>query len=156
MVQEGGQGLQQHPLAVLPFQRGQRRDQGRVQHLLVADRPDHYSAAVSSAPGFAPYSSVLYECYLGFPQTDREAYRKAETYPLATNLEAAYLLACGTVDHATWTDSLKMSEALIQAGKAHEFVALPGQFHAFDSLHDGYFWEKVGTFFRAHLGSGQD
>ncbi|WP_033287678.1 alpha/beta fold hydrolase [Amycolatopsis jejuensis] len=121
---------------------------------LAAERPDLYAAAVSSAPGFDPYSSVLYECYLGFPQTDRDAYRKAETYPLASSMEAEFLLACGTSDHATWTDSMKLSEALIRAGKAHEFVVLPEQFHGFDGVHDAYFWRKVTTFFRTHLQKG--
>lgn len=116
---------------------------------LAADRPDVYAAAVSSAPGFDPYSSVLYECYLGYPQLDRAAYRAAETYPLASRMEAAFLLACGTSDHATWTDSIKMSEALIRAGKQHEFVVMPGQIHGFDSVHDAYFWRKVIAFFQS-------
>ncbi|OZM70631.1 peptidase S9 [Amycolatopsis antarctica] len=118
---------------------------------LAAERPDVYTAAVSSAPGFDPYSSVLYECYLGFPQTDVDAYRKAELYPLASRLSAEFLLACGTIDHATWTDSIKMSEALIRAGKDHEFVVLPGQMHGFDAVHDSYFWRKVADFFGTHL-----
>lgn len=121
---------------------------------LAAERPDVYCAAVSSAPGFDPYSSVLYECYLGFPQTDREAYRAAENYPHASKLAAAFLLACGSSDHATWTDSMKMSEALIHAGKAHEFVVLPGQGHGFDSVHDAYFWRKVADHFDTHLREG--
>lgn len=118
---------------------------------LAADRPDVYTAAVSSAPGFDPYSSVLYECYLGLPQSNRAAYQKAETYPLADRMEAAFLLACGSSDHATWTDSMKMSEALIRAGKDHEFVVLPEQLHGFDSVHDTYFWRKVAAFFDTHL-----
>ncbi|PKW19186.1 S9 family peptidase [Saccharopolyspora spinosa] len=121
---------------------------------LAAERPDIYTAAVSFAPGFDPYSSVLYECYLGFPQTDRDAYRKAELFPLATQLSSEFLLACGTIDHATWTDSIKMCEALIRAGKEHEFVVLPEQPHGFDAVHDSYFWRKVAAFFRAHLQEG--
>lgn len=118
---------------------------------LAAERPDIYTAAVSSAPGFDPYSSVLYECYLGLPQTNRAAYRNAETYPLAERMQAAFLLACGSSDHVTWIDSMKMSEALIRAGKEHEFVVLPEQVHGFDSAHDAYFWRKVATFFHTHL-----
>ncbi|SEP47036.1 S9 family peptidase [Amycolatopsis saalfeldensis] len=121
---------------------------------LAAERPDVYTAAVSSAPGFDPYSSVLYECYLGFPQTDRAAYRKAEVYPLAAQLKAEFMLVCGSIDHATWTDAMKMSEALIRAGKDHEFVVLPEQMHGYDEVHDAYFWRKVAGFFRAHLQEG--
>ncbi|MEU9886718.1 DPP IV N-terminal domain-containing protein [Sphaerisporangium sp. NPDC051011] len=121
---------------------------------LAAERPDVYTAAVSSAPGFDPYSSVLYECYLGFPQTERSAYEKASCYPLAARMEAAFLLACGSSDHATWPDAMKMSEALIRAGRPHEFVVLPEQYHAYDTVHDGYFWQKVIGFFTTHLGAG--
>lgn len=118
---------------------------------LAAERPDVYAAAVSSSPGFDPYSSVLYECYLGFPQTDPAAYRKADVYPLAARMEAAFLLACGSSDHATWTDAMKMSEALIRAGKDHEFVVLPEQYHGYDSVHDSYYWRKVVDFLETHL-----
>jgi dipeptidyl aminopeptidase/acylaminoacyl peptidase len=121
---------------------------------LAAERPDVYTAAVSSAPGFDPYSSVLYECYLGFPQTDLPAYREADSYPLAARMEAPFLLAGGSSDHATWTDAMKMSEALIRAGKDHEFVVLPEQYHGYDSVHDSYFWRKVARFFETHLTAG--
>ncbi|MBB4688728.1 S9 family peptidase [Amycolatopsis jiangsuensis] len=118
---------------------------------LAAERPDVYTAAISSAPGFDPYSSVLYECYLGFPQTDAEAYREAALYPLADQLSAEFLIACGTIDHATWTDSVKMVDALIRAGKKHEFVLLSGQPHGYTSVHNSYFWRKAADFFRTHL-----
>lgn len=118
---------------------------------LSAERPDVYTAAVSSAPGFDPYASVLYECYLGFPQTDWEAYERADCLTLATQQQAAFLLACGSSDHATWSDAMKVSEALIRAGKHHEFVVLPEQYHGYDTVHDGYFWQKVQGFFAQHL-----
>jgi dipeptidyl aminopeptidase/acylaminoacyl peptidase len=118
---------------------------------LSAERPDVYTAAVSSAPGYDPFSSVLYECYLGFPQTDRAAYEKANCFPLAARMEAAFMLACGTSDHVTWTDSIKMSDALIRAGKHHEFVVLPEQYHGYASGHDSYYWQKVQRFFAQHL-----
>ena len=46
---------------------------------------------------------------------------------------------------------MKMSEALIRAGKEHEFVVLPEQFHGYDSVHDDYYWRKVQGFFAQHL-----
>lgn len=118
---------------------------------LLAERPDVYRAGVSSAPGFDPYSSVLYECYLGMPQDAPSAYDAANPLALADRLEGAFLLACGTSDHATWADAVTMSEALIRAGKGHEFVVLPGQYHGFDSVHDSYFWRKVAEFLAEHL-----
>jgi pimeloyl-ACP methyl ester carboxylesterase len=117
----------------------------------LAERPDIYRAAVASAPGFDPYGSVLYECYLGLPQDDIGAYEAARVVDLVGELRRPLLLACGTADHVTWTDAVKMSEALIRAGKDHEFVVLPEQHHNFQGEHDGYFWRKVARFFSSTL-----
>ncbi|HVT36937.1 MAG TPA: DPP IV N-terminal domain-containing protein, partial [Nevskiaceae bacterium] len=117
----------------------------------LAEHPDIYKAAVPFAPGFDPYSCVLYECYLGLPQDNPAGYRKADPYPLAAQLKGEVMLAGGTSDHATWTDALKMSEALIRAGKLHQFVVLPGQYHGFDSVHDDYFHRCFSAFFEQHV-----
>ena len=113
----------------------------------LVDRPDVYKAAASSAPGFDVYSLLLYEAYLGFPQENPEGYRAAEVFRRAGEVQGDYMIINGTADHFTFTDAIKMSEALIQAGKSHEFVVLPEQLHDYDKVHDGYFWRKVGDFF---------
>lgn len=118
----------------------------------LAERPDVYRAAVANAPGFDPYSCVLYECYLGFPQTDRAAYEAAQTLTLAGRIEGDLMIACGTSDHATWTDAVKMADALIRAGKSHEFVVLPEQIHGYESVHDGYYYRKLRDFFATAFG----
>ena len=117
----------------------------------LADRPDVYKAAACSAPGFDPFSSVLYECYLGLPQDNLDGYRFADPMPLAANVQGEVMLIGGTSDHATWTDAVKMSEALIRAGKQHEFVPLPEQYHGYDTMHDAYQWRKVASFFERTL-----
>lgn len=117
----------------------------------MAEHPEVYKAAVSQAPGYDPYASVLYECYLGLPHDNPAGYRKADALALAGRLQGEFMLACGTSDHATWTDAIKMSEALIRAGKVHEFVVLPEQYHGYDSVHDDYLWGKQAAFFRKHL-----
>ncbi|MEU9886715.1 prolyl oligopeptidase family serine peptidase [Sphaerisporangium sp. NPDC051011] len=94
---------------------------------------------------------MIYECYLGLPQDHPDAYEAAQTLTLAGQLQGELMIATGTSDHATWGDSVKMSEALIRAGKDHEFVVLPEQYHGFDSVHDRYFWRKAGGFFARHL-----
>jgi dipeptidyl aminopeptidase/acylaminoacyl peptidase len=119
----------------------------------LADRPDVYRAAVASSPGFDPYNLLLSECYLDLPHKNPDGYRFAETFPLAASLQGELLLAVGTSDHATWTDALKMSEALIRAGKQHEFVVLPEAYHGYGTVHDAYFRRKVAAFFAAHLGA---
>ncbi|HEY1366854.1 MAG TPA: alpha/beta fold hydrolase [Gaiellaceae bacterium] len=117
----------------------------------LVDRPDVYKAAASSAPGFDVYSLLLYECYLGLPQENPDVYRAAEVFRRAGEVRGEYMILNGTADHYTFTDAIKMSEALIQAGKSHEFVVLPEQTHEYDKVHDGYFWRKVGDFFHRAL-----
>jgi len=117
----------------------------------LVEQPDVYKAAVSFAPGFDPLSCVLYECYLGLPQDNPEGYRKADLYALAGQLQGELMLAGGTSDHATWTDAMKMSEALIRAGKLHQFVVLPEQYHGFDSVHNDYFHRCFSAFFEQHV-----
>jgi dienelactone hydrolase len=118
---------------------------------LAVDRPDVYRAAAAFAPGFDPYSSVLYECYLGLPLDNKAGYDFAQTLTRAPQLQGDLLLAGGTSDHATWTDAVKMSEALIRAGKQHEFVMLPEQYHGFDATHSAYFRTKLAAFFDRSL-----
>jgi dipeptidyl aminopeptidase/acylaminoacyl peptidase len=122
---------------------------------LIADRPDVYGAAVANAPGYDPYSSVLYECYLGLPQEPdgRSVYDAANALARAAAVTRPLLIACGTSDHATWTDAIKMSEALIQAGVEHEFVVLPEQYHGYDLTHDRYYYRKLASFFARHIGT---
>jgi dipeptidyl-peptidase 4 len=114
---------------------------------LLADRPDVYKVGVSSAPGFDPFSSVLYEAYLGLPQTDHAAYQAAQTLTLAPKVQGRLMIVCGTSDHATWTDAIKMSEMLIRAGKDHEFVVMPEQYHGYDQAHDTYMLRKATNLF---------
>jgi dipeptidyl aminopeptidase/acylaminoacyl peptidase len=122
---------------------------------LGADRPDVYAATVASAPGFDPYASVLYECYLGLPQEPggRAVYDAANALDLAASLTRPLLIAAGTSDHCTWTEAVKMSEELIQAGVEHELVTLPEQYHAYDIAHDRYYHRKLARFFATHLGT---
>lgn len=118
----------------------------------LADRPDVYKAAVAASPAFDPHAALLYECYLDMPQDNPDGYAFANPFPLAAKIEGALMLAAGTSDHGTWTDAVKMSEALIRAGKLHEFVLLPGQYHSYGNIHGAYFWKKAAEFFARHLG----
>lgn len=121
---------------------------------LLIEAPDVYRCAVSSSPGYDPYASVLYECYLGMPQDNPDTYREANAVALAGKLRGALMIACGTSDHLCWTDSMKMAEALIRAGKECDFVPLPEQVHGYDSRHDEYFDRKRAEFFAKHLQAG--
>jgi dipeptidyl aminopeptidase/acylaminoacyl peptidase len=118
------------------------------------DRPDLYRAAVTSAPGLNPYFAIVWECYLGgMPQHNRAAYEAADLFPLAANLQSELMIVAGTSDYYCWTDAVKLSEILIGAGKPHEFVVLPDQWHAYDASHERYYWHRAHDFFRRTLES---
>jgi dipeptidyl-peptidase-4 len=119
------------------------------------EAPDVYKVAVSQAPGYDPYASVLYECYLGLPQTNPAAYQAANVIALAPKLDRPLMIACGTADQMCWRDAMQMSEALIRAGKDFDFVVLPDQGHGFDSVHNDFYNRKLAAFFDQHLKFGQ-
>jgi len=118
---------------------------------LLLDAPEVYKCAVSSAPGYDPYSSVLYECYLGLPQKNPAAYQKANPLVLAHKLQGALMIVAGTSDNMVWRDAMNMADALIRAGKNFEFVPLPDQPHGYFSAHDAHFQRKLAAFFKEHL-----
>jgi dipeptidyl aminopeptidase/acylaminoacyl peptidase len=119
----------------------------------LTDRPDVYKHGISVSPAFDVFApvSVLYECYMGFPQENRAVYDAAQTFPLVEKLPGDFMIVCGPIDHVTWPDAVKMAEALIRAGKPHEFVVVPEQGHFFDPAHDRHFWRKVAEVFGRNL-----
>jgi dipeptidyl-peptidase-4 len=117
------------------------------------DRPDVYKAAVPMASGFDPMSSLLYECYLGLPQDNPQGYTFADCVSRAAQLTRPLMMICGTSDYTSWADNLRMTEALIRAGKDHEFVVMPEQGHGYDGPHDSYVWRKVQAFLSEHIGT---
>lgn len=123
---------------------------------LLLEAPEVYKCASSGAPGYNPWAMVLYECYLGFPQSDADVYRRADVVRLAPKLQGALQIVCGTSDHACWPDAMKMAEALIRSGKDFDFIAMPGQGHGFDTPHDAFYQRKRAEFFNRHLGSAQE
>jgi dipeptidyl aminopeptidase/acylaminoacyl peptidase len=123
---------------------------------LLLEAPDVYMCAASGAPGYNPWASVLYECYLGFPQTEPTAYGNADVVRLAPRLQGALQIACGTSDHFCWPDAMKLAEALIRVGKDFEFVVAPGQGHGFDTPHNEFYQRKRAEFFKRNLGVAEE
>jgi dipeptidyl aminopeptidase/acylaminoacyl peptidase len=124
---------------------------GHSAFRLAAERPDLYAAAICSGPGFDPWSSILYEPYLGLPQDDPAPYEAAACVSDAVRQQAEVLIVTGTADFFSFGDAVKVSEQLIRAGKQHELAILPGQLHSFDSAHDNYVGRKYAAFFARHL-----
>lgn len=122
------------------------------------DEPDLYRAGVSSAPGYDPYDAFIYEPYLdGIPSAqNRDAYEAALLYREAPRLKGRLQIIAGSDDVSVWHSSVKMSNALIEAGIDHEFVMLPEQHHAFSTLHERYAIDKmIGHFARYIRNAGE-
>jgi dienelactone hydrolase len=117
------------------------------------DNPDLYRAGVASAPGLDCYGVFLSEPYLGgAPGVDTKAfYEDADVFRDAPRLEGALMMAAGTNDVAMWHDAVKMTNALIEAGRPHEFVLLPEQYHVYGAKSLRYFVEKLVAFFDRHV-----
>ena len=110
-----------------------------------------YRAAVSSAPGYNPYSSLLYEPYLDLPERARDAYDFATPYRLAPQVKGRLMLVGGLADFATFPEFMRMSRALIDAGIDHDQVVLPEEGHGYTGVAEDYFIRKLADFFAKNV-----
>ncbi len=92
-------------------------------------RPDVFQAGVAGAPvvDFADYDTAYTERYLGTPQADAEAYRKTNVLTYAASLARPLLIMHGlTDDNVYFQNTVKLTQALIAAGKPYQLLLLPG------------------------------
>jgi dipeptidyl aminopeptidase/acylaminoacyl peptidase len=104
---------------------------GHFSFRCLAARSDVYHAAFSSAPGFSPWDSILYESYLDIPQVNKAGYDAGDCFPLAGQVTGALTLAAGTSDNMCFHDALEMSRKLMDHGVDHELIAVAGDGHAY-------------------------
>lgn len=99
----------------------------------VLRRPDVFRAAVAGAP---PTDRRLYdtyweERYLGHPDLAPEGYERSSLLPLAARLARPLLLVHGLADdNVAPAHTLRLSAALLAAGRPHRLLLLPGTGHA--------------------------
>jgi dipeptidyl aminopeptidase/acylaminoacyl peptidase len=113
--------------------------------------PETYHAAVSYAPHYDPWSSILYEPYIGVPVTDRAAYDDADLIKSAQKIARPLMILAGSRDDNVFSTSMKMTRALIEAGIDHEFVVIPDASHHFDGAEERYLMMKLTGFFERHV-----
>ncbi|MFJ5880256.1 prolyl oligopeptidase family serine peptidase [Kitasatospora cineracea] len=132
---------------------------GYFAALAVLRRPDVFHAASAGAPptDFRQYDTAYTERYLGLPQDNPAGYEADCLLGDAPGLRRPLLLVHGLADdnvHPSHT--LRLSEALTRAGRAHAVLPLPGASHM---LPDGAL-ERVAVqelaFFREKLGLGRE
>lgn len=101
----------------------------------VLRRPDVFHAAVAGAP---PTDRRLYDSYweerfLGHPDLAPEAYERSSLLPDAPGLTRPLMLVHGLADDNVYpAHTLRLSAALLAAGRPHRVLLLPGVNHRVD------------------------
>jgi dipeptidyl-peptidase-4 len=105
---------------------------GALAAIAVIRRPDVFHAAISGA---APHDQRLYdthwrERFLGLPQQNPEGYDRSSTITGAASLARPLLLIHGMADdNVVVAHTLRMSAALLAAGRPHQVLPLSSTTH---------------------------
>jgi dipeptidyl-peptidase-4 len=92
-------------------------------------RPDVFRAGGAGAPvvDFADYDTAYTERYLGTPQDDPAGYKASNVLTYAATLSRPLLIMHGlTDDNVYFENSVKLTQALLAAGKPYRLLLLPG------------------------------
>ncbi|MCH8342612.1 MAG: DPP IV N-terminal domain-containing protein [Planctomycetes bacterium] len=120
-----------------------------VRALLVA--PDFYHVGIAVAVNAAgTWESYLYEAWMDLPQLNKEGYEYGENLHLVDNLKGKLLMIIGTSD-GHFKHTMKMVDALIQAGKPYDLIVLPEQGHGFTGASGTVVEESIRRYFQEHL-----
>jgi dipeptidyl-peptidase-4 len=130
---------------------------GSLAALAVLRRPDVFHAAVAGA---APTDLRLYdthwrERFYGHPDQNPERYLTMSLLREAPNLTRPLLLIHGLADDNVFpANTLRLSAALLAAGRPHEVLPLTGATHRVsdETADENLLWHEV-HFLRRHLGA---
>jgi len=98
----------------------------------VMQRPDVFHAGVAGAPvaDWGDYDTHYTERYMGLPAENAEGYAHTSVLTHAPRLERPLFVIHGTADdNVYFIHAIKMSDALLRAGRRHEFLPLSGFTH---------------------------
>ena len=105
---------------------------GYLAALAVLRRPEVFHVAVAGAPvtDWALYDTHYTERYLGRPDTEPDAYRRSSLLDDAPKLARPLLLIHGLADdNVVAAHTLRLSSALLAAGRPHTVLPLSGVTH---------------------------
>jgi dipeptidyl-peptidase-4 len=105
---------------------------GYLAALCVLRHPDVFAAAIAGAPTTDErlYDTAYSERYLGHPDTNAEVYEANSLLPLAASLRRPLMIIHGLADDNVYAaHSLRLSAALLAAGRPHEYLPLSGMTH---------------------------
>ena len=105
---------------------------GYLAALAVLRRPDVFHAAVAGAPptDWRLYDTCYTERYLGHPDTSPDSYERSSLLADAPRLTRPLLLVHGLADdNVVAAHTLRLSAALLAAGRPHSVLPLSGVTH---------------------------
>ncbi len=115
--------------------------------------PDVYKVGVATAPLADMADCMAYtEHYMGLPKNNKKGYEDGSCLTIAKNLEGKLLIIHGTLDlNAPFSETVKMMDALMRAGKSADNLILPDKPHVPEG--DGLkYWVKVRhAYLKEHL-----
>jgi dipeptidyl-peptidase-4 len=129
---------------------------GFLAALAVLRRPDDFHAAVAGAPvtEHRLYDTHWRERHLGHPAEHPEAYERSSLIPDAPSLIRPLLLIHGLADdNVVAAHTLRLSAALLAAGRPHEVLPLPRATHHVSdtTVVENMLWHQL-AFLRRALG----
>ncbi len=98
----------------------------------VMQRPEVFHAGIAGAPvaDWRDYDTHYTERYMGLPAENEEGYAHTSVLTHAPNLERPLFIIHGTADdNVYFVHAIKMSNTLLRAGRAHDFLPLSGMTH---------------------------
>ncbi len=116
--------------------------------------PSVFRAGYAGAPGDFTSDAFINEPHLGLPSQAPQGYARGDNTALASNLVGALKIMHGTADtNAPFSNTMRMVDALVRAGKRFELLVLPGENHGLSPQKRAYYRDDVRRFFARHLGS---
>jgi dipeptidyl aminopeptidase/acylaminoacyl peptidase len=116
--------------------------------------PETFQVGVAIAPvgDLDDHMAVAIEPYMGLPQQNRAAYDYASNLLLAGRMKGHLLLIHGTSDvNATFSATMKMVNALIEAGKPYDLLVVPEMNHGPGPTRIDYFENAIRRYLVEHL-----
>ncbi|MEM8493418.1 MAG: prolyl oligopeptidase family serine peptidase [Pseudomonadota bacterium] len=119
--------------------------------------PDLFKAVSASVPEIDLIDHVHWiEWQLGLIERNRDHYERYSILPRIQALQSPLLLVAGTSDvNVPVSNTMKVLDALAEAGKDYELVLFPGTSHAHQGRGDrryAYAVSRMARFFARHLG----
>jgi len=121
-------------------------------------RPDVFAAGIAGAPvvDWQDYDTYYTERYMGLPDKNTDGYRRSNVLAYANQLRRPLLIIHGvTDDNVHFEHTMKLTLALLRAGKPYDLLLLPGTHMLADDILRARVTEREMNFFAAHLGTAK-